>query len=201
MDRFLRSTRWRRCSLWFGSRCGLRGCGIPLSITFSVCRQDYRKRFLELPVHAGRTLDLGVAAFKFATPSRAETERRAVESLAKLSLTQDDLATTTTTTTACPSPSSVRNPTTPSTPQAPSPTVVVPLFPPLPSLPISTLPDHATTTTTGSQALPSGAESMKALATFLRPGAPKELPLDEMVRNTVVRNLAFGCHPDVVSRK
>ncbi len=36
------------------------------------------------------------------------------------------------------------------------------------------------------------------MATFLQPGAVKELPLDEIIRDTVVRDLTSSTHPDVV---
>ena len=40
----------------------------------------------------------------------------------------------------------------------------------------------------------------RAVATFLSPNATKELPVDAIVRDTVIRSLAYDCHPDVVSR-
>jgi hypothetical protein len=39
----------------------------------------------------------------------------------------------------------------------------------------------------------------RAVATFLIPNATKELPIDAVVRDTVIRTLAYNCHPDVVS--
>jgi hypothetical protein len=39
----------------------------------------------------------------------------------------------------------------------------------------------------------------RAVATFLCPNATKELPVDAIVRDTVIRNLAHDCYPDVVS--
>jgi hypothetical protein len=39
----------------------------------------------------------------------------------------------------------------------------------------------------------------RAVATFLTPNATKELPVDAVVRDTVIRTLAYNCHPDVVS--
>ncbi|KAF9498698.1 hypothetical protein BDN71DRAFT_1503764 [Pleurotus eryngii] len=40
-------------------------------------------------------------------------------------------------------------------------------------------------------------ECMRIVATFLQPGAVKELPLDGIIRDTVVRDLTSSTHPDV----
>jgi hypothetical protein len=42
-------------------------------------------------------------------------------------------------------------------------------------------------------------ECMRVIETFLRPGAVKELSLDAMARDMIIRNLAHNTHPDVVS--
>ena len=42
-------------------------------------------------------------------------------------------------------------------------------------------------------------ECLRIVATFLTPGATKELPLDPVVRDTVIRDLTWNTHPDVVS--
>lgn len=39
---------------------------------------------------------------------------------------------------------------------------------------------------------------MRIVATFFQPAAVKELPLDEIIRDTVVRDLTSSTHPDVV---
>ncbi|KZT70343.1 hypothetical protein DAEQUDRAFT_764788 [Daedalea quercina L-15889] len=41
-------------------------------------------------------------------------------------------------------------------------------------------------------------ECMRIVATFLRPDAAKELPLDPTVRDTVIRDLTWNTHPDVL---
>lgn len=45
---------------------------------------------------------------------------------------------------------------------------------------------------------PFQSECMRIIATFLKPGAAKELPLDPDVRETAVRDLAWNTHPDAV---
>ena len=42
-------------------------------------------------------------------------------------------------------------------------------------------------------------ECLRIVATFLTPGAAKELPLDPVVRDTVIRELTWNTHPDIVS--
>ncbi|EIN10938.1 hypothetical protein PUNSTDRAFT_112727 [Punctularia strigosozonata HHB-11173 SS5] len=43
---------------------------------------------------------------------------------------------------------------------------------------------------------PFRSECQLVLATFVRPGAPKELSLESLVRDTVLRDLAWNTHPD-----
>ncbi|KAG6854442.1 hypothetical protein C0991_006521 [Blastosporella zonata] len=43
-----------------------------------------------------------------------------------------------------------------------------------------------------------GNQCSRAIATFLTPGSSKELSLDAIVRDTVIRNLSMDCHPDAV---
>lgn len=50
-----------------------------------------------------------------------------------------------------------------------------------------------------SQMQPFRDECARIVATFFTPGAAKELSLDANVRDTVVRNLTWNTHPDVVS--
>lgn len=59
-------------------------------------------------------------------------------------------------------------------------------------------PSSITSTPTAEDALLRTACS-RAVATFLSPNASKELPVDALVRDTVIRTLAYDCHPDVVS--
>ncbi|TFY57126.1 hypothetical protein EVJ58_g7213, partial [Rhodofomes roseus] len=40
-------------------------------------------------------------------------------------------------------------------------------------------------------------ECMRIVATFLRPGTAKELPLDAALRDTTIRDLTWNTHPDV----
>ncbi|KAG6877667.1 hypothetical protein C0993_005166 [Termitomyces sp. T159_Od127] len=40
-------------------------------------------------------------------------------------------------------------------------------------------------------------ECLRVVATFLTPGSPKELPLDAIIRDTVINNLSRSCHPDI----
>ena len=42
-------------------------------------------------------------------------------------------------------------------------------------------------------------ECMRIVATFLRPNSPKELNLDAIVRDAIIRDLAHSTHPDIVS--
>jgi hypothetical protein len=42
-------------------------------------------------------------------------------------------------------------------------------------------------------------ECMRVAATFLRPDSPKELNLDSMIKDAIIRDLAHSTHPDVVS--
>jgi hypothetical protein len=46
---------------------------------------------------------------------------------------------------------------------------------------------------------PFKAECMRIVATFLRPDSPKELSLDAMIREMIIRDLETSTHPDVVS--
>lgn len=57
-------------------------------------------------------------------------------------------------------------------------------------------PSSITSTPTAEDALLRTACS-RAVATFLSPNASKELPVDALVRDTVIRTLAYDCHPDV----
>lgn len=47
--------------------------------------------------------------------------------------------------------------------------------------------------------LPFKEECMRIVATFLRSDSSKELSLDAMVRETIIRDLRTSTHPDVVS--
>jgi hypothetical protein len=51
----------------------------------------------------------------------------------------------------------------------------------------------------GNMGQPFRKECMRVIATFLRPGATKELPLDDLLRHNTIRNLAYSTHPDIVS--
>ncbi|KZT36672.1 hypothetical protein SISSUDRAFT_1049503 [Sistotremastrum suecicum HHB10207 ss-3] len=64
-----------------------------------------------------------------------------------------------------------------------------PFSPPFPPSPA------ATPLTPGIQ--PFRDEALRIVATFLRPGAVKELALDEIVREAVLKNLVWNTHPDV----
>lgn len=47
--------------------------------------------------------------------------------------------------------------------------------------------------------LPFKEECMRVVATFLKAGSPKELNLDAMIRDSIIRDLVHSTHPDVVS--
>ncbi|KAF9819507.1 hypothetical protein IEO21_02115 [Rhodonia placenta] len=57
-------------------------------------------------------------------------------------------------------------------------------------------PPHASITPESKQQ-PFRKEGMRIVATFFKPGAAKELPLDPVVRDTVIRDLTWNTHPDV----
>jgi hypothetical protein len=118
-----------------------------------VRHQDYRKRFSKL--RNARS------DFVFGTPSHAEIERRAVESITKMK--------------------------TEGTRQHPS-AATADISSTLSPTPPYTDNDDLLRKTCS-----------RAVATFLSPNATKELPVDAIVRDTVIRNLAHDCHPDVVS--
>ena len=40
-------------------------------------------------------------------------------------------------------------------------------------------------------------EALQIVATFIRPGSKKELALDQVVRDAVLKNLVWNTHPDV----
>ncbi|KAH0588099.1 hypothetical protein H2248_006820 [Termitomyces sp. 'cryptogamus'] len=40
-------------------------------------------------------------------------------------------------------------------------------------------------------------ECSRIIATFLSPGSPKELALDAIMRDAMIRNISLSCHPDV----
>jgi hypothetical protein len=67
--------------------------------------------------------------------------------------------------------------------------------------PITNLPPaHTPPESKDRDADPFYVECSRIIATFLSPGSPKELLLEDTVRDTVIRNLSLSCHPDIVSQ-
>jgi hypothetical protein len=150
--------------------------------------------------YLGQKSSPGPSDFTFASPSSAETELRAVQSFAKAPCSSP--VTNTLDDKECNDAETISNPVLESTLTSPLPRP--PAAPPQPSncmdrsvrhpTLISSLPKFDVT-----EKQPARTECMRIIATFLRPGAPKELALDATVRDTVIRNLASNSHPDVVS--
>ncbi|KAG6861951.1 hypothetical protein C0995_009135 [Termitomyces sp. Mi166 len=144
---------------------------------------DYRERYLK---SFNEPAGSSSSEFVFEAPSYAKTEERAIESIAKLKKTRIEERTKN---------SNADFPA--STNDAISSTSLSPVLPPVyvqlasPSLVFTPSKSHDPD--------PHGfhRECSRVIATFLTPGSPKELTLDAIVRDTVIRNLFYNCHPDV----
>ncbi|RDB19917.1 hypothetical protein Hypma_012964 [Hypsizygus marmoreus] len=142
------------------------------NLQFLVWFQDYRSRYLRL--HPVAKISGPENEFTFGAPSCARTERLAAESLAKLEGMNQE------------------------SDQSTSPATASPLV--LPSQYTTMTPSTSTSTlnkSADSHETHFCAECQRIIATFLSPGAPKELSLDATVRDTVIRNLGSSCHPDI----
>ncbi|KAH9833778.1 uncharacterized protein C8Q71DRAFT_860050 [Rhodofomes roseus] len=149
-------------------------------LQFVVWFQDYRRRFLALPPHV-RAASPGHSHFAFAIPTPARTADRVRASNARASLPSSyKLA-------AC-----VRLPPVDSAVAYPdsAPSLATPNSPLL-SQPLRPASDPVP------RDQPFKEECMRIVATFLRPGTAKELPLDAALRDTTIRDLTWNTHPDV----
>ncbi|EPT00776.1 hypothetical protein FOMPIDRAFT_1121704, partial [Fomitopsis schrenkii] len=160
-------------------------------LQFVVWFQDYRRRFFRLP-SATQAASPGQSHFAFAIPTPARTAERARASIARAdaihyvdgaSLTYGSIA----------SKATIHSLT--GTPYGTVPSALE-----SPSASKAYLHMSQTTITSGYVPLacdqPFQSECMRIIATFLKPGAAKELPLDPDVRETAVRDLAWNTHPD-----
>lgn len=164
--------------------------------------QDYRKRYLEA------THDVGRDNIKVSAPNRASIERRVVEGFTdnKNSLEhfnkdkelysekQDRLSTLP----AFPPAALIS----PSSKQATIDGRDSASFFPGPGIHSSTLPEACVDT--DSSHGPSNIscfqeECLRIVATFIKPDSSKELNLEAVVRESIVRDVAQSTHPDVVS--
>ncbi|KAF8076809.1 hypothetical protein FPV67DRAFT_1777227 [Lyophyllum atratum] len=153
------------------------------NLQFLVWFQDYRERYLKF---TRKQTSPSHDDFAFRTPSRARTEQRAAESLARLQVDIEELG-----------KDDAEEPSPTSPADAPSPTSPSPMLPPkytqLSTPPLAyTIPKSSDADSHRFRA-----ECERAVATFLSPLASKELSLDAIVRDTVIRNLSLDCHPDV----
>ena len=198
-----RSTRWRTCSLSSGFRYVL-PC---VSVTFPQgVIKDYRKRFFALP-HSEQALSPPPQAnsFVLCPPSLVARPHSIRQSECITSSHPGNLQAV----------ESANPLVIPNNPQPAPQSFVRTPPPPPPRLVISTNsneliphPQHSPTLVSETSKVnllyvgqPYKKECMRIIATFLRPGAVKELSLDDDLRHTVIRNLAYSTHPDVVSRR
>ncbi|KAF5387870.1 hypothetical protein D9615_000839 [Tricholomella constricta] len=150
------------------------------NLQFLVWFQDYRERYLRSPHTQANPAREYV---EFGAPNRAQTERRAAESLAKLAEAgKEDFVGLS----YLKSPDDAVSPTSSSLMLPPHYTQLT--LPPL-AFTVSKTNDP------GSHMFRT--ECLRAVATFLSPGATKELPLEAIVRDTAIRNLSLDFHPDV----
>ncbi|KAG6811907.1 hypothetical protein H0H92_005305 [Tricholoma furcatifolium] len=151
------------------------------NLQFIVWFQDYRQRYINA---FGNSTDLSEDGFVFNSPSRARTEERAEASIANLQKVQTGER------------HSLGLPATPTTSNDPlSPTSLSPMLP-VQDTQFSLLPSGASKSN-DSDLANFRAECSRAVATFLTPNSKKELTLDSVIRETVIRNLALlDCHPD-----
>ncbi|KZT06530.1 uncharacterized protein LAESUDRAFT_679540 [Laetiporus sulphureus 93-53] len=155
---------------------------------FVVWFQDYRQRFLALPRDVQATTS-GYTSFTFAIPSAARTAQRIADSKRRAEVLRysGDTSICAGPSSSLPSAFSVR-----SDSQVPEPvspyarsSAETPLLQQLES--IGSTPRE----------LPFRDECRRVIATFFRPGAASELPLDHLLRDTVVRDLTWNTHPDI----
>ncbi|CCM03362.1 uncharacterized protein FIBRA_05491 [Fibroporia radiculosa] len=165
------------------------------NLQFVVWFQDYRRRFFELPSEIQKASP-GPRQFRFALPTPARTAQRVAESERNALCHIGD---------------------TPATPSAHNSSFLYfsgtagtesNYFPGSPrwrddmppALGMPLLCESANSTADRGARTPAEqplrAECMRAVATFLRPGVTKELPLDPVVRDMVVRDLTWNTHPD-----
>ncbi|KAH9927283.1 uncharacterized protein B0H18DRAFT_292693 [Fomitopsis serialis] len=168
-------------------------------LQFVVWFQDYRRRFLALPA-AVQAASPGRSHFSFALPNPARTAERVRLSKARADAVQYtggdslwgsapsspassykrvQLAPVDTALARCDSIPSPRSLSTPNSPLSSQPSTSYP-------------PDLVQPCDQ-----PFRDECTRIVATFLRPDAAKELPLDPAVRDTVIRDLTWNTHPDV----
>ncbi|KAG6857006.1 hypothetical protein H0H87_011100 [Tephrocybe sp. NHM501043] len=142
---------------------------------------DYRERYLRVfrdPTSPSSS------EFVFGAPSPVKTEERAAESIVKLgkARTGDN-----------------NDPDLPPSPTSPkdvaSPMSLSSILPP--QYTKHTIPTLSFTGSTNeSDANTFHTDCLRAIATFLTPGSAKELSLDSVVRDTAIRTLSLGSHPD-----
>ncbi|KAG6919756.1 hypothetical protein DXG01_001590 [Tephrocybe rancida] len=148
------------------------------NLQFLVWFQDYRERYIKFSQDP--TTPSG-NAFGFESPSRAKAEDRPEERIANLEKTGEGGG-------------SSEPPVSPASPaDATSPTSLSPMLPPLYTQ--LAMPSFTHSKSNDSNTFRN--DCSRAVATFLTPGATKELLLDAIVRDTVIRNLSTSCHPDV----
>ncbi|OSX59506.1 hypothetical protein POSPLADRAFT_1075641 [Postia placenta MAD-698-R-SB12] len=153
------------------------------NLQFVVWFQDYRERFMALPDKL-QASSPGRTDFAFAVPSPARTAQRVADSMRQADqLRRADAST---------SPILSRNPShgrSRSSSDERNSTAHSPFM-------SRDDPPHASITPESRQQ-PFRKEGMRIVATFFKPGAAKELPLDPVVRDTVIRDLTWNTHPDV----
>jgi hypothetical protein len=187
-----------------------------VSITWLMCHfvsyQDYSRRF-ELSSAGGQVpTSKSPPEFRLSAPSRASVERRAAEGLEASEARTAKTA------------RQEKHDSSTSLPESPDDIVLQPIpvspdpVPPTPTSPTPLLPSPPTndgegtprvvtgtnldinfTSIPGVEDQPFRLECMRVIATFLRPGARKELSLDAIVRDTAIRKLEHSTNPDVVS--
>ncbi|KAI0940206.1 hypothetical protein AcV5_001377 [Taiwanofungus camphoratus] len=154
------------------------------NLQFVVWFQDYRRRFFALPDEI-QASSPGPKSFTFAVPSAARTTARIDNSKRQADALRHGAG--------APMMADPSSPVSASFPRSHSGHLSAPDSPLVQqSFPASRGPGLAQA---GEQ--PFREECMRIVATFLRPGAAKELPLDPALRDAVIRDLTWNTHPDI----
>ena len=158
------------------------------NLQFVVWFQDYRRRFFELPLET-QSLSPGPSEFSFSLPCPAKTAQRIVDSKKNYTWIVTSAGEY-----SPRNPLDLRSPvfsTYASYPDAP-----FPISQPNSPLLASVTPAPFIVPKPAKQ--PFRQECQAVVATFFKPGAPKELTLDSNVRDAIIRDLTWNTHPDVV---